>query len=82
MSVFPIDRPPLVFSATIKSGVWRKLAQAIDAYCVRRSKRIVPDVMLRRCKREEARCRQLMPKQSAMPIEDAADTGRAGQCWT
>lgn len=72
MSVFPIDESPLVFFGTAKPGVWRRLARAIDAYCMRRSNRIVPDVTRRRCKREMVRCRRLMRKPSAVRIEDAA----------
>ena len=82
MSVFPIDGSPFVFAGAVKQGVWRRLAQAIDAYCIQRSKRIVPDVTLRRSKREIARCRQIMRKPSRMRIEDAAGIGCGGQYWT
>jgi hypothetical protein len=76
MSVFPIDGSPLVFAGAVKQGVWRRLAQAIDAYCMQRSKRIVPDVTLRRSKREIVRCRQLMRKPRR--IRNAAGSGCGG----
>jgi hypothetical protein len=76
MSVFPVDESPPVFDGAVKQGVWRRLAQAIDAYCAQRSERILPNVTLRRSKREIARCRQLVRKPSAvrakMPLAAAA----------
>lgn len=72
MSVFPIDESSPVFSGVVKPGILQKLAKAIDAYCVKRSNRVVPDVTLRRSKREIARCRRLTRKSSAVRIEDAA----------
>jgi hypothetical protein len=82
MSVFPLEESALVLAGAAKRGVWRRLAQAIDAYCVQRSKRIVSDATLRRSKREVARCRQLMRKPSAMRVEDTTGSSRAGQCWS
>jgi hypothetical protein len=53
MSVTPVDEPP---------GIWRSLAQALDAYFVDRTKRAVPEIRLRRAKQEVARCRMLVHK--------------------
>ena len=50
MSVTPVDEAP---------GIWRRLAQALDAYFVDRTKRAVPEITLRRSKHEVARCRVL-----------------------
>jgi hypothetical protein len=53
MSVISIDqaRPP---------NFWQRLAEALDAYFVNRTKRAVPEAALRRSKHEVARCRRLM----------------------
>jgi hypothetical protein len=66
MSVTPVDEPP---------SIWRRLAQALDAYFVDRTKRAVPEIILRRSKHEVARCRMLMHNAYAVPVE-ASRSGR------
>jgi hypothetical protein len=82
MSVFPIDGSPLVFAGAVKQGVWRRLAQAIDAYCTQRSKLTVPGAALCRCRREMNRCRRLVRKPPAARTGDGAGGSRAAQDWT
>jgi hypothetical protein len=60
MSVFPNSETSDVFADAAKRGVWQRLSQAVDVYCVRRSKRAVPDIALRRSKCEMVRCRRLV----------------------
>ena len=62
MSVVPVGETSDVFAAAAKRGVWQKLAQAVNAYCAQHSKRMVSDIVLRRSKRELARCRGLVRK--------------------
>jgi hypothetical protein len=66
MSATPVDEPP---------SIWRRLAQALDAYFVDWTKRPVPKIILRRSKHEAARCRMLMHKAAAVPVE-ASRSGR------
>lgn len=70
MSVTPVDEPP---------GIWRRLAQALDAYFVDRTKRAVPEIRLRRAKQEVARCRMLMHKASTVPVEASRSGRRVAQ---
>ena len=75
MSVIPNDKPPgAATGATKREGFWPRLAQALDAYLVDRSRRAVPATMLRRSKHDIARCRRLMHRSSAI----AADVGSRG----
>jgi hypothetical protein len=48
-------------------GLWRKLAQAFDGYLAERTKQTVPEVTLRRSKREIDHCRRLMHKRAMTP---------------
>jgi hypothetical protein len=78
MSVLLISERPRVAA---KRSVWRRLAQAVDAYCARRSKQMVPGPALRRSRREMNRCRRLVHKPVAIRIEDGACSSRAAQDW-
>jgi hypothetical protein len=67
MSVLPaIERPSAVNGAAKPEGFWQRIAQALDAYFVDRSRRAVPAAALRRSKHDIDRCRRLMPKSSAI----------------
>jgi len=69
MSVLPIDEPPgAAASAATHHGLWQRLAQALDAYLVNRSRRAVPATVLRRSKHDIARCRRLMHKTAAAAV--------------
>jgi hypothetical protein len=48
-------------------GFWQKLAQAFDSYLAERTKQTVPEVTLRRSKREIDHCRRLMHKRAMAP---------------
>ena len=67
MSVIPVDEPP---------GFWQKVAQTLDAYFADRTKRAVPEITLRRSRHEIARCRRLMHKPIAAPIEASPGSSR------
>lgn len=61
MSVTPADQSPSVKTGAAQPvGFWQRLAQALDAYVVKRSKRAVPAITLRRSRHELARCRRLV----------------------
>jgi hypothetical protein len=67
MSVIPTDQPPSASNGAVWAvGLWHRLANALDAYLVRRSKQTVSAITLRRCDRELARCRRLMHKKDAV----------------
>ena len=70
MSVIPVDQPPGAVSGAAKpGGFWQRLAQALDAYLVDRTKRAVSETTLRRSKHDIARFRRLMHKSSAVRVE-------------
>ena len=70
MSVIPVDQPPGAVSGAAKPrGFWQRLAQALDAYLVDRTKRAVSETTLRRSKHDIARFRRLMHKSSAVRME-------------
>jgi hypothetical protein len=66
MSVIPVDEPGAVTGAANPQRFWQRLAQALDAYFVDRSRRAMPAATLRRSKHEIDRCRRLMRKGRAM----------------
>jgi hypothetical protein len=67
MSVIPIDElARSAGRATKPEGFWQRLAQALDAYLVDRSRRAVPATVLRRSKYDIARCRRLMHQGSGI----------------
>ena len=68
MSVTPVDEPP---------GIWRRLARALDAYFVDRTKLAVPEIMLRRAKQEVARYRMLVHKCIRLPQFQSKQAGVA-----
>jgi hypothetical protein len=70
MSVIPVgELPGAVNGATRPQGFWQRFAQALDAYLADRTRRAVPEITLRRSKHEIARCRRLMHKRVAVPVE-------------
>ena len=70
MSVVRVDEPPGAVNGAAKpASFWQRLACALDAYLVDRTKRAVPEITLRRSKHDIARCRRLMHKSSAAPFE-------------
>lgn len=69
MSVIPLDEPPGTTSGTGKPGsFWKRLAQALDAYLVERTKQAVPEIAWRRSKRDIHRFRRLMQKSALAPV--------------
>jgi hypothetical protein len=70
MSNIPADQPPADMNGAVRAeGFWRRLAQTLDAYFSERSKRAVPAITLRRSQHEIARCRRLMHRPNAAPVE-------------
>ena len=82
MSVLLVGEVPRVTASAAKRGVWQRLARAVDAYCARRSKQMVPGAALRRSRREVNRCRGLVRKPAAVRIEHSAGSSRVAQGWT
>jgi hypothetical protein len=70
MSAIPVDQSP---------GFWQRFARALDAYLADRTKQAVPEIALRRAKHEIARCRRLMHKRIASPIETSLGSSRVAQ---
>ncbi len=62
MSVIPVDEPPGARTISAQRSFWQRLARALDAYFVDRTKRAVPEITLRRCKHDVDRLRRLMHK--------------------
>ena len=79
MSVIPVDEMPRsVYGAAKRGGFWQRFAQALDAYFANQTKR-VPEITLRRSKHDLARCRRLMHKRIAAPIETKLGSGRVAK---
>jgi hypothetical protein len=76
MSVIPVDEPPAADGAANPRRFWRRLARALDAYFVDRSRRAMPAATLRRSKHEVDRCRRLMRKSPAMASVANIGSGR------
>lgn len=77
MSVISIDQPPGAGAhAAKRDSVWQRVAHALDAYLVDRSRRAMPAATLRRSKHDIDRCRRLMHRGSAMAT--AASLGSRG----
>jgi hypothetical protein len=77
MSVIPVDEMPRsVYGAAKRGRFWQRFAQALDAYFTNQTKRAVPEIALRRSKHDLARCRRLMHKRIAAPIETKLGSGR------
>jgi hypothetical protein len=69
MSVIAFDEPPGAGNGAAKRGsFWQRLAQAIDEYCVDRTRRAIPETTLRRSRHEINRCRRLMHRSSLAPV--------------
>ena len=69
MSVIPVDEPPDVAERALKlPSFWQRLAQALDALFVDRTRRAVPEHTLRRSRHEIQRCRRLMLKGAPAPV--------------
>ncbi len=79
MSVIPVDEPPGARTDAAKRNFWQRLARALDAYFVDRTKRAVPEITLRRCKHDVDRLRRLMHKNSLVPVGDSLTQRRSSQ---
>ena len=79
MSVIPVDEPPGAETSATRRSFWQRLAQALDAYFVDRTKRAVPEITLRRCKHDVDRLRRLMHKNSLVPVGAGLSQRRSGQ---
>jgi len=60
MSVVSADQLPTANTVAQPLRFWQRLAQALDEHFAERSKRAVPAIILRRSRRELARCRRLV----------------------
>ena len=60
MSVVSADQLPTASTVAQPLQFWQRLAQALDEHFAERSKRAVPAIILRRSRRELARCRRLV----------------------
>jgi hypothetical protein len=60
MSVFAIDDLSQSFAGAAKPSFLQRLARALDAGFVNRSKRVMPVDALRRSRRDVERCRRLL----------------------
>ena len=60
MSVVSADQLPTASTVAQPLRFWQRLAQALDEHFAERSKRAVPAIILRRSRRELARCRRLV----------------------
>jgi hypothetical protein len=68
MRVIPVDKPPGPAGHLAKPrGFWQRLAQALDAYFVDRTRRAVPNATFRRSRHEIERCRRLMLEGALSP---------------
>ena len=79
MSVNPVDEPPGTRAGAARRTFWQRLAQSLDAYFVDRTKRVVPEITLRRCKHDVDRLRRLMHKNSLVPVGANASRHRSAQ---
>jgi hypothetical protein len=79
MSVIPVDEPPDEETSAARRSFWQRLAQALDAYFVDRTKRTVPEITLRRCKHDVDRLRRLMHKNCLVPVGAGLSQRRSGQ---
>ena len=81
MSALSPDEPPSAANREVtpqdfrqqgfrQNGFWPKLAQALDAFFINRTKHAVPEIELRRSRYEIKRCRRLML--AAAPTEVTA----------
>ncbi|HMK69676.1 MAG TPA: hypothetical protein VK442_01770 [Xanthobacteraceae bacterium] len=69
MSVIPVAEPPGAATSVVKPSFWRRLAQALDEYFVDRTKRVVPEITLRRRERHIDRLRRLMQESATLPVD-------------
>lgn len=77
MRVIPVEEPAgAVNRAANPRRFWQRLACALDAYFVDRSRRAVSAAMLRRSKHEADRCRRLMHKSPVMAAAASVDGRR------
>jgi hypothetical protein len=76
MSALSPDEPPSAANREVTprgfrpKGLWPKLAQALEAFFIARTKHAVPEIELRRSRYEIKRCRRLML--AAAPAEVTA----------
>ena len=79
MSVIPVDETPGAGKSAARRSFLQRLAQALDAYFVDRTKRAVPEITLRRCKHDIDRLRRLMHRESLVPVGANASLRRSAQ---
>jgi hypothetical protein len=60
MSAVSADQLPTASTVAQPLRLWQRLAQTLDEHFAERSKRAVPAIILRRSRRELARCRRLV----------------------
>jgi hypothetical protein len=76
MSVIPADERGGAGNSALKpEKFWQRLSRAIDAYLAERVKKAIPAITLRRSRHEIMRCRLLMHRRVAVPV----DTSRGRQ---
>ncbi|MGD0023308.1 MAG: hypothetical protein ABSC37_01590 [Xanthobacteraceae bacterium] len=76
MSVIPIDTAASAASGAAKPRrFWQRFAQALDRLVVYRTKRAVPEIVLRRCKHDIDRCRRLMLHGCIAPADARINRG-------
>jgi hypothetical protein len=79
MSVVPADQPPSAGTVAAQPlRFWQRLAQALDEHFAERSKRAVPAIILRRSRRELARCRRLAHGSGETGLSVSPMTGTRG----
>jgi hypothetical protein len=72
MSVVPADEPSRAGNAATKpKSFWQRLSRAVDAYLAERTKKAIPAIALRRSRHEIMRCRRLMHRSVAVPVDTA-----------
>ena len=70
MSVIPADKSGGAGDAAPKpESFWQRLSRAVDAYLAERTKKAIPAITLRRSRHEIMRCRRLMHRSIAVPVD-------------
>ena len=70
MSVIPADEFGGAGNAAPKpKSFWQRLSRAVDAYLAARTKKAIPAITLRRSRHEIMRCRRLMHRSIAVPVD-------------
>jgi len=76
-----VDEAAAADAAARPSRFWQRIAQTFDSYLAERTKRTVPEITLRRSKREIDRCRRLMHRNAMVPAVVNANRRRV-QTWS